>query len=201
MTSVRVRPGVTRFDGVAALYDLIPVPGSPEVLATRLKDRAGPFLDLGGGTGKRSAVIGGGTRTLVVDASGGMLREVRRQGRGVEPVLGHAEALPLASAAFGAVFATEAFHHFGRHQERVLEEAARVLRPDGLLLLEEIDPRPLRGRAAETDGHTVRDHAHFQEPRELRALVELWFSRVEIEETSSITYLLVAEGPLPHRRA
>ena len=56
-----------------------------------------------------------------------------RPGHGVR-ILGDAQALPLADAAFDVVLCTEVLEHLPEPQ-RAIDEMRRVLRPGGLLLL------------------------------------------------------------------
>jgi demethylmenaquinone methyltransferase/2-methoxy-6-polyprenyl-1,4-benzoquinol methylase len=60
----------------------------------------------------------------------------------VEAVVGAAEAMPFADNSFDALIVTDAFHHF-RNQERAVSEFARVVRPGGIVVVVELDPRGL----------------------------------------------------------
>ncbi len=100
----------------------------------------GRLLDLGGGTGRVAfafrEMVGA---AIVADAAWGMLR-VARQRPNVLPVQTLAERLPFADATFDCVLIVDALHHF-IDAETALQEAARVLRPGGRLVIEEPDIR------------------------------------------------------------
>jgi len=122
-------------------------------------------LDLGCGTGQLLARIAGELRPRRLagcDYSSGMLTHAAERLRdgsavpvqvggtstpaahgatpaGLALVCGDALRLPFASGAFDAVVSTEAFHWFP-DQDAALAEIARVLRPDGTLLLGFVNP-------------------------------------------------------------
>lgn len=188
---------MARFDRIARVYDLLPIPTHPQVLRDVTADVEGPGLDLGGGTGRfTEAMHPERSPRLLADPSPGMLERARRTGRRVAPLRADGARLPLADDAIGAVTVTEAFHHFAPHQAAIVDEIARVLRPDGVLVVEEIDPDRLLGRLIELGENLVlRFGSRFLEPAELASLVEPRFARVRTERTGSFSYLLEAREP------
>lgn len=82
-----------------------------------------------------------GFRAVGLDASGFALSQAREHaGEAAGRVLqGHAESLPFADDVFDVVSAFDLLEHVPR-PERLLAEAARVLRPGGLLLAATPDP-------------------------------------------------------------
>lgn len=99
----------------------------------------GIFADLGGGTGDLGAGVARllGASVTIVDATPQMLRRV-----GAEPQvsvrLASAEALPFADAYFDAVLCCDCFHHF-RDQDAAAREIARVVRPDGGVVIMDME--------------------------------------------------------------
>ncbi len=118
-----------------------------QVLARLPQDCAGKrLLDLSCGTGSLierilvahpaiGAVIG-------VDVSAGMLRQARARladragSHAVGLVQQRLRVLDFQTAAFDIVVCANAFHYF-REPQTILREVARVLRPGGLLILED----------------------------------------------------------------
>lgn len=105
----------------------------------------GRTLDIGTGTGRMIELFAAGAdRFVALDNSVEMLRLARAKLAGLndaaaiqahtEILLGDFNALPFADGSFDTVL----FHqvlHYAQHPERAIAEAARVLAPDGRLLI------------------------------------------------------------------
>ena len=105
----------------------------------------GDVLEVAVGTGRNLAFYPEGIRLTGIDISPAMLEIARRTAAalGVDADLrvGDAQALEFADASFDTVVITLGLCTIPDH-ERAIEEAARVLRPDGrLLLLEHVRSR------------------------------------------------------------
>lgn len=186
------------FGWISRFYDVLPIPTHPDALAARLDGVQGPVVDLGGGTARFTRRLHPGPqRPVVLDASRPMLARARRADRPVRLVQGAGQAMPLAEGSLGAITVTEAFHHFAPAQGQVLREAARVLRDDGVLLVEEIDPDRLIGRAIELGERLVGFGSVFHPPTRLASMARERFGQVSIDRTGRFTYLLEARVPTP----
>ncbi len=105
-------------------------------LAGRLQP-SGRLLDAGCGTGGMLEFLQSRTCDLVVtgiDAADQAVRHCHQRGL-LTVQLGSVEALPFADADFDAVLSLDVLYHAGVSEERALAQMARVLRPDGLLVL------------------------------------------------------------------
>jgi SAM-dependent methyltransferase len=91
-------------------------------------------LDLGCGSCENALWMPEGTRYVGSDVSTAALVMAGEWGRPGARVRGDGEWLPFADGSFDAVLSTYALEHF-HEPGRTLLEAARVLRPGGLLLL------------------------------------------------------------------
>ena len=126
--------GDARYDGLAEWYDRDfdpePLEGAQHQAVLRiLGDRSGTLLDVGCGTGARTAALAArGWDATGVDVSGDMLRLARE--RGVHAVRADATALPFDDASFDAVVSTWT-HTDVEDFPAVVSEVARVLRPAG----------------------------------------------------------------------
>ncbi|MGQ4555661.1 methyltransferase domain-containing protein [Halobellus sp. GM3] len=166
-------PGDVRFfDRIARLYDLAMPPAKTGALrdgfafADRPIDRV---LDLAGGTGRASSgLAGAGFDPVVVDASSGMLARARAAGHAV--VRGDAGSLPIADDAVDAAVVVDALHHLP-DPAAGLSEAARVVRPGGVLVVQEFHPRTLLGRGLVAAERTVGFDSAFWTPTELCGLL------------------------------
>lgn len=110
-------------------------------LRARHPDPAAPLrlLDVGCGTGvfaARAREAYPNARIFGLDLVREMIRGGgdRWESLGAAAVQGEGERLPFASGTFDAVTCANSFHHYPR-QQLAVREMARVLKPDGMLLL------------------------------------------------------------------
>lgn len=106
-----------------ALSDLHPMPGLPLRV-----------LDAGCGTGGLLAGLRSPAWTAGVEISAHGIRLARR--RGIRLVHGSVSALPFADGAFDAVVSIDVLCHAGVEERQAVDEAVRVLRPGGRLLVQ-----------------------------------------------------------------
>lgn len=116
----------------------------PRLVERALGAGASPrILDLGCGTGEMALAIARvrpGVKLIGVDGDAEVLKRADAKARAVGVELELHEALadrvPLPDASVDCVVSTLMFHHLGPSAKRAaLEEARRVLRPDGRLLV------------------------------------------------------------------
>lgn len=122
----------TSFGAAAGDYDRGRPTYPTAAVAWMLGDRPSRVLDLGAGTGKlTAAVVGLGHETVAVDPDPTMLATLHATVPGVPTFVGTAERIPLPDSSVDAVVLGQAWHWVD--VERALAEAARVLRPGGVL--------------------------------------------------------------------
>ena len=123
----------------------------------------GRMLDIGTGPGHIPVMIAervAGARIVAMDYAAAMLEIARARVRGVQLahqvhlLRGDAKALPLADHSFDTVFSNTILHHLPE-PVWLLREAARVLRPGGVLLIRDL----LRPEDTATLDHLVLVHA------------------------------------------
>jgi len=105
-------------------------------------ERAGVGLDLGCGLGmQRRALLSRGYRVVGLDAAHGLLKHARSLDEDV--ICGDGLALPFRDGSFDFVYTIGVLHHIPGEtaQQNVMEEVARVLKPGGMFLIQETNPR------------------------------------------------------------
>jgi demethylmenaquinone methyltransferase/2-methoxy-6-polyprenyl-1,4-benzoquinol methylase len=96
----------------------------------------GRLLDVGGGTGRVSALLGDNVKqTILVDLSRGMLRQAKSKNC-LQPAIARAERLPFPSGSLDRILMVDAFHHIA-DQQGTVRELVRVLKLGGRMVLEE----------------------------------------------------------------
>jgi SAM-dependent methyltransferase len=136
----------TAFDKYPEAYDLWFAENSDlykaELEAVRyFLPSAGKGVEIGVGTGRFAAPLG---IPLGVEPSSGMALIARQ--RGLEVVKGIAEALPFAERAFDFVLMVT-IEGFLDDLSQAMSEAARILKPQGILIVGMIDRASGPGRA------------------------------------------------------
>lgn len=192
----RYGPGDVRFfDRTAAVHDLLTPAADAGPLRAGLAfaDRSVErVLDVAGGTGRATrALADDGLESVVVDASRGMLARARADGHPV--VRADAGALPFSDDCVDAVVVLDALHHLP-DPERGLREAARVVAPGGVVVVQEFGPGTLRGRGLALAERAVGFDSEFWAPAELCAL----FERVGLDArivSEGFDYVVVGRVP------
>ena len=121
--------------------------------------RGKAVLDLGCGGGfMAEAMAAKGARVTGLDPAREALAAARRhaeaQGLAIDYREGQGEALPFADGAFDIVASCDALEHVD-DLGRVLDEVARVLKPDGLFLFDTINRNPVASFVAVTMAERV----------------------------------------------
>jgi ubiquinone/menaquinone biosynthesis C-methylase UbiE len=165
------------------------------------------LLDLGCGTGaavrEASATV---TRAVGFDVSPAMIERARELAGtlpNIEFVQGDVSlGLPFAGGEFTAILCTTAFHHFPRQQDTI-GEIARVLAPDGRLIIADANrSHPVVFALDLALRAFQRSHVGFRSPRRLRAdLDAAGFADVTTSTIWSGGYAFVRARSISGRRS
>ena len=177
------------FNRLAPIYDIVLPAADPSTLEAGLAHTEGSvdqLVDLGAGSGRSTIAVDAPNRT-VLDISRPMLQRARRRqpdqmGRrlpnddkneSVGPlaaIQGDAGRLPIAANAVDAAITVDAFHHMP-DQQAVVAEAARVIRPGGVFVIQEFDPSHPLGWLLVRAEHAIGMGSTFYTPSELADLL------------------------------
>ena len=148
----------------------------------------GMLLDVGGGTGALAGKLATAleAQVTVLDPTAEMLRYVPDDSP-VQALQGTAEAMPFAPDSFDALIVTDAFHHF-RDQPGAVREFTRVVRPGGLVVVLELDPRGLVMRMIVAGEKLLGEPGAFFEPDELCAFMAEHGISGECERLTGVSY-------------
>ncbi len=158
-------PAFDHFSFVAPLYARMTY--SKSAVMRELADLpvSGRLLDVGGGTGRvASAIREWVDEVVIADVSCGMLREIPCDG--LHPVCGGSETLPFADNSFERVIMVDALHHV-IHQPDSAREMFRVLKPGGLLVIEEPDIRTFGVKLIALAEKLLLMRSHFLAPGQI----------------------------------
>jgi demethylmenaquinone methyltransferase/2-methoxy-6-polyprenyl-1,4-benzoquinol methylase len=139
-----------------------------EVAALPVK---GILLDVGGGTGRVASAIRDLVEDVVIaDISFGMLKQTRNSAF-PQAVCGASESLPFRDDSFERVIMVDALHHVIRHADSA-REMFRVLKPGGVLVIEEPDIRAFSVKLIALAEKLLLMRSHFLAPDQIAQLLK-----------------------------
>ena len=129
----------------------------------------GRLLDVGGGTGRvASALRQWVDEVIVTDISMGMLSRTPRAT--LQPACCFSESLPFPSNSFERIIMVDALHHVV-DQTATAREMVRVLKPGGLLVIEEPDIQTFGVKLIALAEKILLMRSHFLTPAQIESLV------------------------------
>jgi ubiquinone/menaquinone biosynthesis C-methylase UbiE len=161
-------PAFDHFGAIAPLYARVLYSKADVMREIAVLPISGYLLDVGGGTGRVSSAIRDLVDGVVVaDVSFGMLDKADRSS--LRPVCGGSESLPFADDSFERVIMVDALHHVIHHADSA-REMFRVLKPGGLLVIEEPDIRTFGVKLIALAEKLLLMRSHFLAPDEIMKL-------------------------------
>lgn len=158
-------PAFDHFAAIASIYARVTYSKSQIMREVASLPVRGRLLDVGGGTGRVSSAIRDLVDEVVVaDVSFGMLEKADRSA--LKPVCGGSEALPFADNFFERVIMVDALHHVINHADSA-REMLRVLKPGGVLVIEEPDIRTFGVKLIALAEKLLLMRSHFLAPDEI----------------------------------
>jgi ubiquinone/menaquinone biosynthesis C-methylase UbiE len=136
----------------------------------------GRLLDVGGGTGRVAVALRGLVDEIIItDISMGMLKKTPRST--LIPASCFSESLPFPDNSFERVIMVDAFHHVV-DQATTACEMLRVLKPGGLLVIEEPDIGTFAVKLIAAGEKLLWMRSHFLTPAQIASLFPHEKSRV-----------------------
>lgn len=128
---------IRHFDWLAPVYEKLITGEVSQILVNLLNLQADHYiLDAGGGTGRIAAgLIGENRKIIVADSSLQMLIQARQKA-GLLCTNCDVKNMPFNGNLFDRIIIVDAFHHMP-DQENAIKELWRLLKPGGLLIIEE----------------------------------------------------------------
>jgi len=161
------------------------------------EDSRSVMLDVGGGTGLLTEALSGVfDQILVLEPDLQKVEYGAKRRREVGFIRGIAQKIPVVDGGVGTLVSVAAFHHFP-DQDAALEEMGRVLKPEGRLLLAEIDVTTTRGKLLRfTENSLMRGHSRFLTPVQLVEKVKgHGFVDALLDRTSRGYIVVATRGP------
>src|ERR671932_1309940 len=150
------------------------------------------LLDIGGNTGKVTEAYSNSCKEVVVLEP---KRSVVEYGKSRRPnikfIEGEAENIPLPDEYFDKVVASASFHHFS-DQDKALEEMKRVLKPDGKIIILEIDPNTPRGKRLKFCENLFHTGAKLYTPSQPSKKIQVHNLEVLSIDSNNLGYFLTA---------
>jgi ubiquinone/menaquinone biosynthesis C-methylase UbiE len=132
------------------------------------------LLDIGAGTGRviDQLLAKSSCEGYIVEIEQKKLSYAAKKRRNINLVNASADFIPFPYEYFSKVMSIVAFHHFS-DQDSALEEIKRVLKPGGLLILNEIDPSTFKGKIVSFGENTVKKmNCKYYSPSQLHEKVK-----------------------------
>ena len=140
----------------------------------------GRLLDVGGGTGRvASAIREFVDEVVLADVSIGMLARAPRPA--LTPVCGVSERLPFPDSSFERVIMVDALHHVINHAKSA-REMFRVLKPGGVLIIEEPDIRTFGVKLIALAEKLLLMRSHFLAPDQIVKLFAAGETKIKAED-------------------
>ena len=150
------------------------------------------LLDVGGNTGKITEAYARNCKEVVVlEPKHNVVEYGRARRPFIKFIEGQVENIPLPDEYFDKVVASASFHHFP-NQDKGLEEMKRVLKPNGKMIIMEIDPNTRAGKRLKICESILHTGANLYEPLQLRKKVEDHDLQVISIKPTTLAYFLAA---------
>jgi len=188
-------PLFDHFDILAPLYDhLITNPEETKIIHLAQLPTEGSLLDVGGGTGRIAQhLVEYAKQVIVLDSSINMLSQAMSK-NGLQAVGSEAEYLPFSNGSFERVTMVDALHHVAE-QKRSLQELWRVLKPGGILVVEEPDIKVFGVKLVALAEKLALFRSHFLSPERISEHLEAFGAKIHIVRDKPNSWIIAEKSP------
>jgi len=168
------------FNLLAPIYDKVIQPKYPERLSSILNLQADPcLLDVGGGTGRITQYfVESCSQVVLADTSYKMLQKSQEK-NGLIQINGASESLPFPGDYFDRVLMVDALHHVF-DQSRTARELWRVVKPGGMIVVEEPDIQKFSVKLVALAEKITMMRSHFLTAGEIKGLFSPHIQNIQI---------------------
>lgn len=129
------------------------------------------ILDVGAGTGYIASKVSElCDEVYALEPNASKVEQIMKRFPTVKVFEGNAERIPFPESYFDKAYVVSAFHHF-REQEIALDEIARILKPNGSLVIHESDPSRMSS-AQKLESRVVKEGVGFLSPNQLKIIAQ-----------------------------
>lgn len=149
-------------------------------------------LDVGGGTGRIAVqMISIVKHIFVADSAFRMIQEAMK--KGINAINTNAEQLPFEYGVFDRIIMVDAFHHV-EDQRQTLDELWRILKPGGMLIIEEPDINHWLVKIIALGEKILLMRSHFLQPTDIKAMSCFSDAKsIDIRSDKGIAWIIISK--------
>ena len=177
------------FDFIAPVFARVGYSSLEKMLEMADLPTEGRILDAGGGTGRVANLLREHAgEVFIADPSFGMLAQADRTQ--LKLACSNSESLPFPGDSFDRIIMVDALHHVVS-QVDTAREMYRVLKPGGVIVIEEPDIRKFGVKLIAVAEKLLLMRSHFLAPEKIVSLFSFDSARTSIHATDGNAWVLV----------
>jgi ubiquinone/menaquinone biosynthesis C-methylase UbiE len=182
------------FEWLSRYYDrLFKVDNPDHIIELVNLPTNGMLLDAGGGTGRVSQqLMGMASSIVIVDFSIGMLKQASTK-NGLLAVCAQTELMPFSTKTFERIIMVDAFHHVF-NQAKTIQEMWRVVKPGGMIIIEEPDVRNFIVKIVAIVEKILLMRSRFINPMRIATMIQFPAAKVKIVKRGYKSWVILEKN-------